>query len=96
MRGSMGYGDRLASGAKSASFSAGGSNLSQEQWDCIFMSDAKFKATYGKTKEEFRANDLDAPIVTVTLAEPIPALTVGSKVSISDKGVQLIKETDGQ
>lgn len=51
----MGYGDRLASGAKSASFSAGGSNLSQEQWDVIFMSDAEFVDAHGMTKEEFRA-----------------------------------------
>jgi hypothetical protein len=90
----MGYGDRLASGQKSASFSAGGSNLSQKQWDCIFMTDAKFKAAYGETKKKFRAKDLDSPSVTVTLAEPIPALAVGSKVSISDKGVEVIEETE--
>lgn len=45
-------GDILASGGKSATFHP--PQVSQEHFDCIFLSDEDFKKTYGMTKQEYR------------------------------------------
>jgi hypothetical protein len=53
----VGYGDRLAGGAKgaSATFSTGGKSVAQIEWDFMFMDSRKFKRTYGVTKKQFEA-----------------------------------------
>jgi hypothetical protein len=41
-----GNGDRLASGAKSATFSVGGSHKSDLQWDIAILTEQEFLAKY--------------------------------------------------
>lgn len=49
---SVGSGDRLARGAKSATFSAG-NTATQIAWDHMWMDGREFKKTYGITKTQF-------------------------------------------
>lgn len=50
----LGSGDRLARGAKSATF-GGVSNKTQIAWDHMWMDGRKFKRTYGISKKQYAA-----------------------------------------
>lgn len=49
---SLGGGDKLARGAKSATFSAGNTKT-QIEWDHMFMEPRKFRKVYGISKTRF-------------------------------------------
>ena len=50
---SLGGGDTLARGAKSATFSPN-KNVSQQTWDLSFMSEAEFRKEYKITAAEYK------------------------------------------
>lgn len=51
----VGYGDRLAGGGAGASaqFGTGGKSQKQIDWDFMWMSPQKFRATYGISKKKY-------------------------------------------